>query len=221
LSDFREGRTGTFDPKTDDTDTSLAPIKEVAAALKLNDDKLMDGLSQLVDLDNFATFWALNVLIGNLDSYFTKGNNFFIYFEPSAGGKMHFIPWGVDATFRGSINVDDEGRVYVAGLSSNPIFARRLYNLLTGQEKFIAAMSSLLNEVWNEAVLLDEIDRIEKLIGAFAIKYSYKGDFVASVVALRDFVTSRRPEMQRIVDNPLILDQRKRARKPLLQQRGR
>ena len=80
-------------------------------------------------------------------------------YQTKAGGKMHFIPWGVDATFRGSINVDDEGRVYVAGLSSNPIFARRLYNLLTGQEKFIAAMSSLLNEVWNEAVLLDEIDR--------------------------------------------------------------
>jgi hypothetical protein len=201
VSDFRDGWMESFEPKTTETDPSLARIKAVTETLKLPD-KLLSALSEVVEIDNFATFWALNSLSNNADTYFTKGNNFFVYFDPSANNRMYFIPWGADAAFYGSSGMS---------VQAKPMLARRLYLLPAGQAKFVGALKSLLDGVWNEARLKTEIDRMKQLIEPGAARDPYlesggmseKGmNFAAAVEALRDFVASRRAAAQQIIDTP-------------------
>ncbi|MCP4599087.1 MAG: hypothetical protein GY847_00855 [Proteobacteria bacterium] len=204
LSDFRDDWMSTLEPKTIDTDPMATRVVTVTEALKLPDDQLLDTLLELVDLENFATFWALNTLVNNRDSYFTKGNNFYIYFSPSNQHKMYFIPWGADAAFYSS------GKEKTMGVKAGRMLARRLYLLPAGQVMYVEALNTLLTDYWDEAELLAEIDRIEELIGpAIAddpLLASGKGgeavDFSAAVQEVRDFVNNRRAQAQMVVDNP-------------------
>ncbi|MCO4761803.1 MAG: CotH kinase family protein [Myxococcales bacterium] len=211
LSDFRDDSMVTFEAKTGDTDPTLGPIKAITAALKLPDEKLMAALEPLVDIDAFCTFWATSILIGNADSYFTKGNNYFIYFDPEQAGRGHFIPWGADATF-GSAHKGAE----VMGPQARPMLARRLYMSPAGQKRFLAAMSKLLAGPWNESAVSAEVTRIEALIGAAALKTPYlpaakggKGgatskpyDFKTAVATVQSFIAGRRAMAKLLLDNP-------------------
>ena len=212
LSDFRDDWMVTFEAKTDETDPKLGPIKAVTEALKADDAKLMEKLSPLLDIEGFSTFWALNQLVGNADSYFTKGNNFFTYTDPAAGGKMHFIPWGVDATFEGS-----SGKAATFNVGARPMLARRLYMLPAGQVKYFNALKKLLAEVWDETALKDEIDRMEALIavsvgngpklgkggkGGKGGGFVDGGGFAESVEDVRKFVAGRRALVQSAIDSP-------------------
>lgn len=74
--------------------------------------------------------------------------------------------------------------------------------------KYVAAMRKVLAGAWDEPRLKAEIDRIEKLIGAVAIKdpllkANPQGvTFAAAVKAVRDFVTNRRAQIKPVIDNP-------------------
>ena len=51
------------------------------------------------DLDAFVRFWAVESLVWHRDGYSGNANNFFIYADPSDGGRFHIFPWGADGTF--------------------------------------------------------------------------------------------------------------------------
>jgi hypothetical protein len=205
--DFRDDWLVTYEEKTSSTDTSRAKIKAVTAALKLPDDTLMAALSPLVDLDKFYTYWAMEVLVRHADGYANEGNNHFIYFDPGDDDKLHFIPWGVDKTFIPT-------SVYSFDVAARTILPRRLYNMKATQARYLDAMNKLLTDVWDEAELTAEIDRMEQLIGSIAVNdpyfktgdYQTKGggsaDFASVMGELRDSVTARRAEIKKVIDNP-------------------
>jgi len=210
MSDFRYDWRLTFEDKTSSTDKNQAGIKAIAAVLKLSDDKLLAALAPLVDLDNFYTYWAFEVLFRHPDGYANKGNNFFVDIEPGATGKLHFIPWGMDKTWLPSSLFNQD--VY-----AKTILPMRLYRMKSTQAKYLAAMNKLLTDVWDETRLKAEIDRIEALIKDEAARDPWLkagggskgggkggGDFASSVQALRDFVIARRAEIKKVVDNPPV-----------------
>ena len=94
--DFVEDWVTRFESKTDDTDESFAPLLAVAQALRVSDEDLVQELEQVVSLDLFVTFWALEVLVNHTDAYGSARNNYFVYFDPSDGGRAVLLPWGVD-----------------------------------------------------------------------------------------------------------------------------
>ena len=200
VADFIEGKTLNFEPKTDSTDPNGAPIKALTAALKAEDNKLIEALAKVIDIDDFCMFWASSVAAGNLDSYFTKGNNFFVYFDPSNGDRGRFIPWGADAAFgsyKSTVNP-----------MAKPMLAFRLYQHPEGRERFIAALSKLLDTHWQEAHLLAEVDRMQALIGATVAEHPFikakagAGGFAQAVQTLRDFIKGRRAGLQALVQAP-------------------
>jgi len=208
ISDLRDDWLVTYEVKTSSTDATRARIKAVSAALKQSDDKLVAALSPLVNLDKFYTYWAMEVLVVHGDGYASDANNHYIYFDPGDKNRLHFIPWGVDKTFYGGNSL---------GVYANTILPRRLYMMKATQAKYLAAMNSLLKDVWDETTLLAEINRMEKLIGAEAAKDPYlkaggskggkggKGDdFVSSIKALRDLVKARRAQIKKVVDSPPV-----------------
>jgi hypothetical protein len=204
LSDFRAGWMATWETKTSSTKSGLGDILAVKAILALPDSEVLAALATLVDLDAFYTFWAMEVLVNHADGYTSMANNFYVYSDPTSK-QMHFVPWGADNTLS---NVSTSSASAPKHVHAYTALSRRLYLLPTAQAKYVAAMRKLLKDVWVEAKLKAEIDRIEQLIGQVAIndpllKSSTNGvTFASSVNLVRTFVTNRRAQITPVIDSP-------------------
>jgi hypothetical protein len=181
LSDFRPGWTDTFEVETSATDPSMQPIRAVSDALEEPADAdALAALEESLDLDAFHRFWAMEVLVAHIDGYTGNRNNFYVY-RPQASDGLLFIPWGIDAIMRGA---SDAPAVLIT--SALP---RRLWNNPAEQGRYFDALQGLLDEVWVEVDLLDEIDRMVDLVDPFAAEDPRRDD---DTDALRGFVVGRR-----------------------------
>ena len=193
LSDFRAGWTETFEPKTSDTDPSRACIHEVVEALNAPDDQLEAALEPYLDLDSFLTFWAMEVLVAHLDGYAGNTNNFFVYRDPTSD-RLTFIPWGIDATFHHweVWGFDTSDAVLANGMLTNRLF---FHDEIRAQ--YLHRLQTLLDGVWDEDALLDEIDRMDALVSAEALDDPWRD---GSVEELREFVLTRQETVEASID---------------------
>ena len=79
------------------TAADWSDIDAVVAALQDPSPAGLEALADIIDIDRFLTFWAVEVLIGHWDGYAGNRNNFYVYREPDA--PFVFIPWGADQVF--------------------------------------------------------------------------------------------------------------------------
>ncbi len=94
------------------------------------------ALEEVVDMDYFARFEAVNYLMGNPDCIRNNCNNFYLYFTPQ--GKSYLIPYDYDRCL--GINQDwnpsSNGMIYEAPFStttpngsvSNPLYLKTILN---------------------------------------------------------------------------------------------
>lgn len=191
LADLRAGWLGTFEADTNATDPGKAHLHAVADALALPDDAAMlAALEPLVDLDAFYRFWAMEVLIGHVDGYTGNTNNYYVY-VPERTGRLVFVPWGIDATFR---DLAEFGSDTTAVVLANSQLSRRLWEVPEARARYLATLQELLDTVWHEAHLLAEIDRMEALTAPLALPDG--GLRAADVNALRAFVSGRRAALE-------------------------
>jgi len=186
-SDFSDEWVVTFEVKTDYS--TLEPMEELVAALDLPDDELIDGLDGILDLDGFMTFWAVENLISHWDGYAQGSNNFYVYHD-SGDGLLHFIPWGADAVY------EDPER---EPLFTASLLVMRLWNHPEGRSRYLDEAQRLLDEVWDEAELHEEVNRIEALITAHLLEPEYTADGIDNV---RSFIDARRAMAQAVIDSP-------------------
>jgi len=184
-SDFNEEFLVTFEVKSDGS--TLEPLQELADALDLPDDALMERLRELIDVEAFITFWAVEGLLAHWDGYTQGTNNFYLYHHPD-DGLLYFIPWGADAVYEDP----EEDPLYVNGQ-----LALRLYNHPEGRAAFYAELQRLLDEVWDEDFLLSETDRMEALIAPRLLDPDLSAQYMDEV---RAFVEARRAAVQGVID---------------------
>lgn len=192
VSDFTDDYVVTFEPKTDETDAALTPLYDLADALEASDDDLLEVLGGLVDIDAFLTFWVVESLIGHWDGYSQNRNNFYVYRSPDTG-LMTFLPWGADAVFMSA----ESDPVHTVGA-----LASRLWNHPVTRAAYLAEAQRLLDEVWDEAWLLDEVNRMGALVsphvrdaGAFEVTQGVTRAFIADRRAVvQAMITSGGPE---------------------------
>lgn len=151
LSDFRPEWRGTIEQKTDEDVPYVAPIDRIMLAAQAPDDQLIEALDAVIDLDNFFAFWAAEVITTHWDGYSGNTNNFWFYDDPTSG-KVHFIPWGPDATFT-EPRLLFEGQRAPWSVMATGIITRRLYAHPEGRARYLATMQRLLDEVWDPAWL--------------------------------------------------------------------
>ncbi len=154
LSDFYDGWTETFDPKTDDTDAAGQIVADIMDALDVPDDELLDSVGAIIDLPTFYKFWAVETLVAHWDGYAANQNNYYIYRDPSTD-LVTFIPWGADALF----SEPGTPAVFMTGW-----LTQRLWSVREAREAYVAAMEEVLDSAWDEDALLDELDRMQDLI---------------------------------------------------------
>jgi spore coat protein H len=88
-----------YDPKTDLTEKQQRRVLEFAKLVaSYSDSDFASALPSFLDLDEFARFMAVTVLLCNNDSILSMGQNFYVYLHP-ATNKFLFLPWDLDHSF--------------------------------------------------------------------------------------------------------------------------
>jgi len=183
LSDFRSDLHQTFEKKTNKSRPDRSDVLGlVTIAENATDSALLAELGTVMDVDQYMTFWAMEMLVGHGDGYASNTNNFYVYGDPTSG-VFHFIPWGIDSIFRG-------GGIPSTGAVATGMVPRRLAMYQPTLDMYAARATELLGSVWKESELLAEIDRMEALIRPYVLP-SEKG-FDDALTEVRDFISQRR-----------------------------
>jgi hypothetical protein len=187
LADFRDGALDHFERKNNRQQSERTELDAVAAALELaDDDEMLAAVEPLLDLEKFIRFWAVEVLVGHWDGYAGNINNVYLYVDPGSK-KLFFIPWGADQAFEKTHpNLPFDGRPPVTLAFGR--LTRRLYAYDATRARYYAQLRELLGDVWDEASLHGEIDRMYTLLGG--------APDPAAVEALRSFVDTRREQIE-------------------------
>ena len=194
VSDFHPALMNTFEAQTNEDTNDGSDLDAVVAALASNDADLIPALGALVDLDAFVKFWAMEALVGHWDGYSGNRNNFYLYHDP-AGGKFHFMPWGIDTILSDGYPIASLNPGANKGMFAFSAITRRLVDIPEMRARYLAQMQSLLATVWNEPAILDEITRMEILLAGFA------GDLSSATMPVRDFVAGQRARIAQALDS--------------------
>ena len=194
VSDFTPDYRGTFEKKTNEDAADWSDIDAVMAALQDPSPAGLQALSEIVDLDRFLTYWATESLAGHWDGYTGNRNNYHFYREPD--GRFVFIPWGVDDVF----HLKDDPNIF-DGISNPPpsvlawaSIPNRLYNTPEWRARYAARLQELLDTVWNEAELLDYVDRLAAIVQQHALPEN-RAAAADDADRVRKFIHKRRGEI--------------------------
>lgn len=191
LSDFVPDMSGTLEAKTNEDETDRSDIQALVDALDVEDDILLESLDTHLDLDQFFTHWAMEVLTKHQDGYAANTNNFYLYADPS-DGRFDFITWGTDDTLsRYWWNGPASPRsVFATGHLTN-----RIYKTDAGQEQYLRRLRGLLDTTWNEEVLLERLDRMETALRPVLGDTDTQA-FTQGISEVRSVIETRRGEIE-------------------------
>ncbi len=127
-----------------------ADLKALADAAQEPDfSKRWQRLGQILDLDHFLSFMAMEVMTGHRDGYCLARNNFRIYFE---GERFVFLPHGMDNLFG---RADLPLRPHMAGL-----VAQSVMELPEGRRFYRERAGLLYTNVFKADALTRRVDEI-------------------------------------------------------------
>ncbi|HMJ65259.1 MAG TPA: CotH kinase family protein [Candidatus Binatia bacterium] len=90
--------TGPMTRNSDDSAGDSRDLQRLATASAQDSGVRWKALREILDLDRFVTFMAMEVLSGHRDGYCLARNNYRIYHDP-ASGRFVFLPDGMDQLF--------------------------------------------------------------------------------------------------------------------------
>jgi len=181
VADFTPALKGGFELKTNESRNDRSDLDRVERALAAPDDKFVEALSAVFNVDEFYTFWAMEVLTGHWDGMTGNRNNTFLYHNP-ADDRFHPIPWGTDGTFQPHPLLPN---VPASVLAFNTLSAR-LYGMPATRRLYQQRLRMLLDKVWNE-------DRIIARLRAITAQ---TGGNAAVLAATETFVRGRRAAIE-------------------------
>ncbi len=185
LSDFREGWTGTIEQKNNEETPYTAPIEALVTAAQADDANLLEALSAVIDLDQFITFWAMEVIVAHWDGYSGNTNNFYFYDDPTSG-RLHFIAHGADGTFAPPRRLF-EGMPAPRSVNAAGLLARRLYLHPEGQRRYLDRLIELLDAHWDPMVLKARTDAMAAVFSD-AVLPEMRGRFTRGMGELHAFL---------------------------------
>lgn len=155
---FTEELKHNFELKTNKEIADRSDLDAVISALDTDDSNLMSVLNQVLDVDQFIDFWAMEIITGHADGATANLNNYFVY-RKASDDRFVYIPWGTDIAF-------SNGGKFLTG--NYPIWhksavADRLYSVPAARDKLYQRIDELLSQIYNVDSLHAEIDRIQQL----------------------------------------------------------
>ena len=201
VSDFTPEFRGTIEKKTNEDEDDWSDVEAVVAALQDPSEAGLAALGEVVDLDRFLTFWAVEVLVGHWDGYAGNRNNYQFYREPS--GRFVFIPWGVDQAF----HLQEDPNPF-DGISNPPpsvlaltAIPNQLYHHDEWRGRYVERLKELLDTVWDEGELLARVDELAAIVQEHA-RPEHRPAAAADTERVRQFILKRRAELSVFQSTP-------------------
>lgn len=149
-------------------------------------------LGQVLDLDRFASFMAMEVITGHRDGYCLARNNFRIYHDVDSG-RMVFLPHGMDQLFG---RPDATLRPAMQGLVARAVLetseGRQAYRARIGQ-----LTTNLLDVPWLQREADDLVQRLRPLLPAREVR-----ELEVAIADSKERIALRRASIQRQMNEP-------------------
>ena len=217
--DFNKEWENSFEHKRGDD--ALGREKIIALINVLADDKVTEeAIGELVDLESFYRFWAVESLLGFWDGYSGNNNNYFIYLNPGTD-KFHFLPWGADALFTNFSMDFRQNTQAPTSVKTQGLIAYRLYQLEAGRKRYGNMMVELLKSHWNEGELLAELDRVAAMIQPYLLpeqrefqeeEWGRRGEkrtFENELASVSEFIRTRKSDILQEIGDGMPVWRRK------------
>lgn len=127
-----------------------------------------DVFDQNFDRDNYLTWLAYNILMGNID---TTMQNFYLY-SPLNGDKWYFIPWDGDQSLF-NYEFDLKGNTDVGGLETGisnywgVILHQKFLSIESNREQLTEKIELLKNEYLTEEKVTELVSKYDETIGTY------------------------------------------------------
>ncbi len=193
LADFYPKSIDRLEAKNKQAEEDRSRPQRLAEILTSENEPTLSQIEQLVDVNNFLTYWAVESLIGFWDGYTNNQNNFYVYDNP-ANGKFYFVPWGADGAFTGSrgpfarFGGPETISVYAQGMLAN-----HLYHVADMPDRYRQAMLAVLDKAWKEEELLKDVAFVEELVKDKL--HERQRNVPRAMSRVRDFVSTRREKI--------------------------
>ncbi len=227
--DFYEEWENSFEHKRGDDARGRAHINALIDVLA--DPKATEAdIGELVDLDSFYRFWAIEGLVGFWDGYSGNKNNFFAYLNPE-DNKFYFLPWGMDSIFTKMSKLEfmNDRRAPIS-VKTQGLIAYKLYQFETGRQRYAKVLTEILDNHWNTSELLATLDKAAVMVEPHLVsaqrvieedwgggwgKDPKKPTFESELEAVRDFIRNRKSDIQAEIANGMPI-WRKRPAPPFV-----
>jgi len=124
-------------------------------------------LGDFLDLDEFARFLAVEVLLSSYDSLFSNGQNFYVYLDPKSD-KFGFIPWDLDLAWGGffllgSTKERERASIWHPWVGENR-FLQRVMAVEEFREIYRAHLEEFLGQLFVPERLYRRIDELAAIL---------------------------------------------------------
>ncbi len=161
----------------------------VEARLAARDDASLAALAERVDLDALLRFMAIERLIGHWDGYCGSANNYRVYFDPGRGGRMIFLPHGMDQVFE-----DPHATLFE---ETQPLLASAVMRFDAWRDRYRATLRDLVPKLLDPTAIGERVARID---GRLRPAVAALGD-----EALRDYDERRDGLLERLRERHAFL----------------
>ena len=172
-ADIRMGRAELFDIEEQGVPKGRGDLEALIDAMETyTPETWLEALDRHFVLSELLGMWAVELFVGNIDSYITRSNNFLLYHQPSTT-TWTMIPWGEDQAFTEALDPLDpydpdvpakHGQLYEGCLASTACvdaLSWRIEELVEHVES-----ESLVEHAVAQRDLISDLSRSDPLSGA-------------------------------------------------------
>ena len=173
-------------------DTSMSDVRRLYAACTIPDaSQRWQQVNQVLDVDRFLSFVAMEMLTSHWDGYAIHTNNYRIYRDP-ATDKFVFITHGIDWAFkRTNVLIQPPmksivGRAVLSTPEGQKLYKERVGTLFTNFYKvpvITERMERALEKIRTGGLPADDVARIERRAGLLQKRIQLRAENVANQLA--------------------------------------
>lgn len=168
-------------------------LKRLARAAQEPDlDTRWKGLEEVLDVNQFCRFMAMEVLLGHRDGYCLAKNNYRVYRNADTG-KFVFCPHGMDVLF-GNANLTL--KPHMAGL-----VARSIRETPEGRQRYQVELTNLFARVFSVPEITRRVDQRAEELSA-GLSRAAAQDLKVQAAALKERIANRAAGIARQLSEP-------------------
>ena len=186
-----------YELKTENVATNIAWQRLINAIYVLNttpSNQLRDKLEDVMAVDDWLWFLALENLFVDDDSYWNKGADYGFYYEVESG-RIHPVEHDGNEAFTTTAGITYNLSPVIGATGNNRPLLYRLLPINELRQRYLAHLRTVLEEYFNPAVATPLINRFHALSIGAILTDPNKGFTMAAytndLVALRTYVTNR------------------------------